>query len=66
MVSAISLGESREFNPFIEFSQLLPAMTPNELATLITINDHICPKASSTWVLKWRPLPSKFYVEVTR
>jgi len=29
-VSAMSLGESREFNPFVEFTQLFPATTPNE------------------------------------
>jgi len=30
MVSPISLGESREFNPFVEFAQLFPATTPNK------------------------------------
>jgi len=38
MVSAISLGENREFNPFAEFAQLFPATTPNELPPLRTIN----------------------------
>jgi len=33
---------------------------------LQTINDQICPKPGSTWVPKWRPLPSKSYAELTR
>jgi len=47
-VSAISLGENLEFNPFVEFAQLFPATTPNELAPLRTINHRICPKPGST------------------
>jgi len=66
MVSAMSLGESREFNPFIEFAQLFPATTPNELPPLRTINHRICPKPGSTWVPKWRSSPSKFNAELTR
>jgi len=66
MVSAMKLRESREFNPFVEFAQLFPATTPNELPPLRTINHRICPKPGSTWVPKWRPSPSKFYAEVTR
>jgi len=66
MVSAMSLGESREFNPFIEFAQLFPATTPNELPRLRTINHRICPKPGSTFVPKWRLSPSKFYAELTR
>jgi len=38
IVSAMNFGESREFNPFIEFAQLFPATTPNELPLLRTIN----------------------------
>jgi len=53
MVSAMSLGESREFNPFVEFTQLFPATTPNELQPLRTINHRICPKPGSTCVPKW-------------
>jgi len=48
LVSAMSLGESREFNPFVEFAQLFPATTPNELPPLRTINYRICPKPGST------------------
>jgi len=66
MVSAMSLGESREFNPFVEFAQLFPATTPNELPLLRTINHRIWPKPGSTWVPKWRPSPSKSYTELTR
>jgi len=66
MVSAMSLGENREFNPFVEFGQLFPATTPNKLPPLRTINHRICPKPGSTWVPKWRPSPSKFYAELTR
>jgi len=47
MVSAISLGESGKFNPFVEFSQLFLATTPNELPPLRTINYRICPKPGS-------------------
>jgi len=47
MVSAGSLRESREFNPFVEFAQLFPATTPNELPPLRTINHRICPKPGS-------------------
>jgi len=66
MVSAMSLGESWEFNSFVEFTQLFPASTPNEFPPLRTINHRICPKPGSTWVPKWRPSPSKFYAELTR
>jgi len=66
MVPAISLGECREFNPDVEFAQLFPATTPNELPPLRTINHRICPKPSATWVPKWRPSPSKFYAELTK
>ena len=38
MVSATSLGESRQFNPFVEFALLFPPTTPNELPPLRTIN----------------------------
>jgi len=66
MVSAISLGESREFNPFVEFAQLFLGTTPNEWPPLRTINHRICPKPGSTWVPNWRPSPSKFYAELTK
>jgi len=66
MVSAMSLGECQEFNPFVEFARLFPATTPNELPPLRTINHRICPKLGSTWVPKWRPSPSKLYAELTR
>jgi len=66
MVSAMSLGENREFNPFVELTQLFPATTPNEFPPLRTIKHRICPKPGSTWVPKWRPSPSKFYTELTR
>jgi len=62
----MSLGENREFNPFVEFTQLFQATTPNELPPLRTINCRICPKPGSTWVPKWRHSPSKFYAELTR
>jgi len=52
MVSAMSLGECREFNPYVEFAQLFPATTPNELPPLRTINQRICPKPGATWVPK--------------
>jgi len=52
MVSAMSLGESWEFNPFLEFAQLFPATTHNELPLLRTINHRICSKPGSTWVPK--------------
>jgi len=52
MVSAMSLEESQEFNPFVEFAQLFPATTPNELPPLRTINHRICQKPGSTWVPK--------------
>jgi len=65
MVSAVSLGESQEFNPFVEFGQLFLATIPKELLPLRTINYRICPKPGSTWVPKWRPSPSKFYEELT-
>jgi len=48
MVSAMSLGENQEFNTFVEFVQLFPATTPNELPPLRTINHRICPKPGST------------------
>jgi len=60
MVSAMSLGECLEFNPYVEFAQLLTATTPTELPPLRTINHRICPKPGATWVPKWRPSPSKF------
>jgi len=41
MVSAMCLRESREFNSFVEFAQLFPATTPNELPPLGTINHRI-------------------------
>jgi len=66
MVSAMSLGECREFNPYVEFAQLFPATTPNELPPLRTINHRICPKPGATWLPKWRPSPSKFYAELTK
>jgi len=66
MVSAMSLGECREFNPYVEFAQLFPVATPNELPPLKTINHRICPKPGATWVPKWRPSPSKFYAELTK
>ena len=66
MVSAMSLGENWEFNPFVELVQLFPATTPNELPPLRTINHQICSKPGSTWVLKWRPSLSKFNVELTK
>ena len=53
IVSAMSLGESREFNPFVEVPQLFPATTTNELPLLTTINHRICLNFSSTWVPKW-------------
>jgi len=66
MVSAMSLRESREFNPFIEFPQLFPATIFKELPFLRTIKHRICSKLRSTWVPKWRPSPSKFYADLTR
>jgi len=48
MVSAMSLGDNQEFNPFVEFAQLFPATIPNELPPLRTINHRICPKPGST------------------
>ena len=52
IVSAMSLGECREFNPHVEFAQLFPATTPNELPSLRNINHRICVKPSPTWVPK--------------
>ena len=66
MVSPMSLGESQEFNPFVEFAQLFPITTLNELLPLRTINYRICPKPGSIWVPKLRPPPSKSYAELTR
>jgi len=66
MVSAMSLGECREVNPYVEFAQLFPATRPNELPPLRTINHRISPKPGSTWVPKWRPSPSRFYAELTK
>jgi len=66
IVSAMSLGESREFNPFVEFAQLFPVTTHNELPPLRTINHRSCSKPGSTWVPKWRPSASKFYAELMR
>jgi len=48
IVSAMSLRESREFNPFVEFAQLFPTTIPNELPPLRTINHRICPKPAFT------------------
>jgi len=64
MVSAMSLGECREFNPYVELAQLFPATTPNELPPLRTINHRIYPKPGATWVPKWRRSSSKFYAEL--
>jgi len=36
--SAMSVGKSREFKPFVGFIQLFPPTTPNELPPLRTIN----------------------------
>jgi len=47
MVSAMSLGESREFNPLIKSAQLIPATSLNELPPLGTINHRICAKLGS-------------------
>jgi len=66
MVSAMSLRESQEFNPFVEFGQLFWATTLNELPPLRTINHRICPKPGSTCLPKWRPSPSRFYAELIR
>jgi len=66
MVSAMSLGESRDLNPYVEFAHWFPATTPNELPPLRTIKHRICPKHGSTWVPKLLPSPSKFYAELTR
>jgi len=66
MASAISVGESREFNLLVEFAQLFPATTPNELLPLVSINHRICPKPGTTWVPKWPPSPSIFYAELTK
>ena len=66
IVSAVSLGESRKFNSFVEFVQLFVATTPTGLPPLRTINHQICLKPSSKWVPKWRPSPFKFYAEITR
>jgi len=52
MFSAMSLGESREFSPVVEFAQLFPATTLNELPPLRTINHRICPTPGATWVPK--------------
>jgi len=48
MVSAINLGVSQEFNPFVDFTQLFRATTPNELPPLSPINHWICQKPGST------------------
>jgi len=66
MVSAMSPGESREFNHLVEFAQLFPATTPNELTPLGTINHRIYPKPGSTWIPIWWPSASKFYAELLR
>jgi len=66
MASRMSLGESREFNPFIEFVQLYPATIPNQLPPIRTINHRICPKPGSAGVPKWRPSPAKFYIELMK
>jgi len=59
----MSLRESQEFNPFVEFAQLFLTTKPNELLPLRTINHRICPKQVSTLVSKWGPSPAKFYAE---
>jgi len=66
MVSAMSLWESQEFNPFVELAHLFPVTIPNELPPLRTINHQICPKPASTCIPKWRPPPSKCYSELTK
>jgi len=48
MLSAMSLRESWEFNPFVELAQLYPATTPNKWPPLRTINHRISPKPGST------------------
>jgi len=53
MFSAISLGQSRSFNPFVEFAQLFAATTPNKLPLLKTINHRIWPKLGPTRVPTW-------------
>ena len=62
----MSLGENLEFNPFVEFTQLIPPTTPDDLPPLRSINHWICPKLCSTWVPKWRLSPSKFYAKLTK
>jgi len=66
MVSAMSLGGCREFNPFVEFTKLFLATTTNELTPLRTINHRICPKPGSTWNPQWHPSPCKFFAELMR
>ena len=66
LVSAMSFGEGREFNPFVEFAQLFLATTPKEFPLRRTIDHRICPKPGATWVPKWRPSPSKVYAELMR
>jgi len=60
MVSGMSLGESQEFNPSVEFVQLFPATTLNEFPLLRTINHQISSKPGSTWVPKYGPSQCKF------
>jgi len=48
IVLAMNRGESQEFNPHVEFAQLFPATTPNELPPLRTINHRTCLKPGST------------------
>jgi len=52
IVSAMSFGESREFNPFVYFAQPFPPTTPNEWPPIKTINHRICLKAGSAWATK--------------
>jgi len=51
-VSAMSLGESQEFNSYIEFTQFFLTTAPNKLPPLRTINHHICLKLGSIWLPK--------------
>jgi len=66
LISPMSLRESWEFNPFVEFTQLLPATILNEFPLLRNINQRICPKRETTWVPKCRPSHSRFCPERTR
>jgi len=66
MVSAINLRESRDFNLFVEFSQLFPGTTPIKLPPFRTINHRIYPKHDPIKGPKWRLYPSKVYIELTK